>query len=197
METETLEFGHFYHIFNRGNNRENIFPESENYSYFLKLFNKYISPIAEIYAYCLLKNHFHFLIKLKDSDKIETDELKFSTIETPRVILPSKQFSHFFNAYTQAINKKYKRTGSLFEKPFERKKIKDEKYFRQLILYIHNNPVEHRFVENPEDYRWSSYNAILSDRKTQVKRDDVLNYFGNKENFIFSHKNYETLNLPY
>ncbi|WP_449401217.1 transposase [Chryseobacterium wanjuense] len=70
MKIETLEFGYFYHIYNRGNNSGTIFFEEKNYNYFLQLLSKYIVPIGEIYAYCLLKNHFHFLIKLKDESEI-------------------------------------------------------------------------------------------------------------------------------
>ena len=59
MQIEKIEFGKFYHIFNRGNNSQDIFFEEENYLYFLKLLTKYIFPIADIYCYCLMNNHFH------------------------------------------------------------------------------------------------------------------------------------------
>jgi REP element-mobilizing transposase RayT len=64
MRTEVLSPGNYYHIYNRGNNGEPLFFEEENYIYFLKLYDKYISPIAETYAWCLMKNHFHFLVYL-------------------------------------------------------------------------------------------------------------------------------------
>lgn len=99
-------------------------------------------------------------------------------------------FLIFFNAYTLAINKRFKRTGSLFEKPFERKLIKNESYLLQLILYIHNNPKSHGVVKNVEDYKWSSYQAILSNSPTKLQRDKVLEYFEDRENFIFCHQNY-------
>ncbi|TDX87140.1 transposase [Epilithonimonas xixisoli] len=197
MEKEILEFGHFYHIYNRGNNRDAIFFEEDNYRYFLKLLLKYISPIADVYAYCLLKNHFHLLIRIKSEQEINTSDFKFSTIEESKSINPSKQFSHFFNAYTQAINKRYNRTGSLLEKPFERKKITDESYLKQVILYIHNNPVKHGITKNASQYFWSSYNSILSTKSSKLNRKEVLDYFENETNFIFSHNNYDSLNLPY
>ncbi len=68
---EQLIPGEYYHIYNRGNNREDIFLEDKNYFYFLDLFKKYISPLADLYAYCLMKNHFHLLIKIKEAGKIE------------------------------------------------------------------------------------------------------------------------------
>lgn len=55
--------GVFYHIYNRGNNRENIFIEERNYTLFMNLYSRYIPPIADTYAYCLLRNHFHFLVR--------------------------------------------------------------------------------------------------------------------------------------
>jgi putative transposase len=60
-----LEFGAYYHITQRGNNREDIFVEDRNYPYFMKLYTKYIDPIADTFAYCLLKNHVHFLVRIK------------------------------------------------------------------------------------------------------------------------------------
>jgi len=197
MEKEILEFGHFYHIYNRGNNRDDIFFEEDNYRYFLKLLLKYISPIADVYAYCLLKNHFHLLIRIISEQEINTSDFKFSTIEESKSINPSKQFSHFFNAYTQAINKRYNRTGSLLEKPFERKRITEESYLKQVILYIHNNPVKHGITNNAKDYKWSSYNSILSSKNSKLKRKEVLDYFEDESNFIFSHNNYDSLNLLY
>jgi putative transposase len=60
-----LQYGQYYHIYNRGNNRENIFFEERNYRYFLRLYVKYAEPVADTYAYCLLRNHFHFLVRIK------------------------------------------------------------------------------------------------------------------------------------
>ena len=65
-----IEFGKFYHIFNRGNNSENLFLTHDNYSYFLSLYYKYISQVADTYAWCLMPNHFHMLIRVKDEVEI-------------------------------------------------------------------------------------------------------------------------------
>jgi len=146
MNSIPLIGGNYYHIFNRGNNRDHIFYETENYYHFLRLYEKYINPIADTFAWCLLKNHFHILVYLKTDNEIDKNLFTYSTVEKPKIINPSKQFSHFFNAYTQSINKRYHRTGSLFEKNFERKQITSESYFQKLIYYIHNNPVHHGFV---------------------------------------------------
>ena len=189
MKTEPLIKGNFYHIYNRGNNGIDLFMDDENYRHFLRLYEKYINPIADTFAWCLMKNHFHILVYLKEDNEINIEDFSYSTIEHPKEINPSKQFSHLFNSYTQAINKRYKRTGSLFEKPFERKKVSSEKYFMNLVYYIHHNPVHHGFVDRIMDYPWSSYDTIISLKPTKLKRDKTINYFNDLDNFIYYHNN--------
>ena len=189
-----LTYGNYYHIYNRGNNGIDVFLETENYNYFLRLYAKYIEPIAETYAWCLLKNHFHILVRIKEEIEVVASELSYSTTEKPKIIDPSRQFSHLFNAYTQAINKRHNRTGSLFEKNFERKLVTSESYFQQLIFYIHNNPVHHGFVKQMSLYPWSSYETIVSDRPTMFKRDEVIALYGDKENFLFYHNQQQNTN---
>ena len=109
---EPLVPGNYYHIYNRGNNGIDVFFESRNYEYFLKLYRQYIHPVAETFAWCLLKNHFHFLVYIRHENEILVNNLEYSTVEQPKTVDASKQFGHFFNAYTQAINKKHHRTGS-------------------------------------------------------------------------------------
>lgn len=187
MKIQPLEPERFYHVFNRGNNGINLFYDTDCYYHFLNLYEKYMEPVAETYAWCLLKNHFHLLIYIKPKNEIDSSKLKYSTVEKPSVISVSKQFSHLFNAYTQAINKRFKRTGSLFEKPFHRKLITSDDYFRKLVYYIHNNPVHHGFCENINDYPWSSYGSIISEKPTKIKRKEVIDVFYNLDNFIAYH----------
>ena len=195
METKVpLTHGNYYHIYNRGNNGINVFLETENYYHFLRLYAKYIDPIAETYAWCLLKNHFHILVRIKESGEINARNLTYTTTETSKTIEPYRQFSHLFNAYTQAINKRHNRTGSLFETKFQRKLVTSENYFQQLIFYIHNNPVHHGFVSHMGLYPWSSYEAIISDNPTMVKREEVVALFGNKEQFIDYHNQQQNTN---
>lgn len=187
MKIETLMPGHYYHIYNRGNNGIDVFFEKDNYVHFLRLYEKYITPIADAYAWCLMRNHFHFLVYLKEADEINVTEFSYSTNTKPKTATASNQFSHLFNPYTQTINKRQKRTGSLLEKPFERKRVSSEEYFKTLILYIHKNPVNHGVVENIMQYNWSSYNTILSVKPTKLKRREVIEYFDTLDNFIACH----------
>jgi putative transposase len=190
---EPLVPGNYYHIYNRGNNGIDIFFENSNYEYFLKLYHQYVHPFAETFAWCLMKNHFHFLVYIRDENEVLLDSLEYSTVEKPKVLDASKQFGHLFNAYTQAINKRYSRTGSLFEKPFERKKVSFEKYLLNLIYYIHNNPVHHGFTKTANEYPWSSYGSILSEMPTKLRREDVIRIYGSKENFIVYHNEEQDL----
>ena len=181
-KVEILEPGYYYHIYNKGNNSENLFIEEENYFYFLKLFAKHINPIATTYCYCLLKNHFHFLIETKDKKNLPEKVLSKKELNL------SQPFSNLFNAYTKSINKRYKRNGSLFKERYRRIKVDDENYLKELVTYIHLNPVKHRFTKNFEQYPHSSYNSILSDKQTNLKREEVIEWFGDRENFIYCHQ---------
>lgn len=189
-----LEKGKYYHIYNRGNNGIDVFFDTDSYYHFLKLYDKYISPIADTYAWCLLKNHFHFLVYIRLDNEIEFEKLEYSTVEKPKILEPSKQFGHLFNAYTQAINKKFNRTGALFENPFERKQITSDKYLNNIIYYIHNNPVQHGFVKQMGLYPWSSYDSILSNKPTKLKRSEVIDLYGSIEEFQNYHQINQNLN---
>lgn len=117
-----------------------------------------ISSVVNIYAYCLLQNHFHILVKIKSEKEIRLMFPHKDTIEVSKII--SQQFSNMFNSYTQAINKHYGRTGKLFELPFRRKLISSHEQLINTIHYIHNNPVKHGITTNPEIYCYSSLFTI-------------------------------------
>lgn len=203
---EPIDYGKYFHIYNHGNNYENIFISNSDYTNFLKLLNMYIQPVAEIFAWCLMKNHFHLLVRIKEENDIgylipenrNTKDLakKWKTlfpvnntdISELKKPIPERQFKHLFNKYARDINKKYNRIGSLFIKNFERKSVNNEKYLRNLILYIHNNPVHHEFVDDLKKYYWSSYSSILSKNQTKTKRDFVISLFEDVNNFEFTHK---------
>ncbi|RKR09632.1 transposase IS200 family protein [Flavobacterium sp. 90] len=177
MKKDFFEEGQYYHIYNRGNNKENIFIEEKNYRYFLEKMKKYILPIADVYSYCLLKNHFHIVLRIKD--KVDLPEKLKEKIHLP--------FSNLFNSYSKSINKAYNRTGSLFQEHLQRNRIENEDYLKQLIIYVHLNPVKHKFSERFETYLHSSYRSFLSDKLTSIDRDFIVNLFGGLENFKFCH----------
>jgi REP element-mobilizing transposase RayT len=180
--TLKLTHGQYYHIYNRGINSCNLFYEDDNYEYLMHLYDKYISNVAETFAWVLMPNHFHFVVRIKDEPEM-TD-----TDNDPASLNPLHQhFSNLFNAYTKAFNKRFNRHGSLFERPFKRKLVEDSQYLRNLIVYVHNNPVHHGFCSHTIEYPWSSYITCISQKQTKLKRDEVVRWFDNVEGFISSH----------
>ena len=177
---EPLTYGNYYHIYNRGIDSCNLFQEADNYEHFLGLYDKYISPVADTFSWVLMPNHFHILVRVKDEEEITS--LNLSGLK-----LPHQHFSNLFNAYTKAFNKRYSRHGNLFERPFKRKLIDNESYLKQLILYIHNNPVHHRFCDHPVEYPWSSYLTCISFKPTKLQRDRVMGWFDDQANFKYLH----------
>jgi REP element-mobilizing transposase RayT len=179
---EPLQPGLFYHIYNRGNNRENLFVEERNYDYFIKLYVRHIEPAADTYAYCLLRNHFHLLVRVKDNpDQTELGR-------PIRSIPPSKSFSNFFNAYARAFNITNQRTGTLFQRPFQRKVISSDAYLLQAIAYIHQNSQKHGMIADFRNWRYSSYYALTHPAApTRLKRTETLELFGGVQGFVEYH----------
>jgi len=190
-----------YHIYNRANGEANVFREEKNYNFFLQRYYKYIDPIAETYAFCLMPNHFHMMIRVRGVE--ELDAKTFQKFRTFGMLgsLVSRQFASLFSSYTQAYNKLYGRTGSLFQPNVKRKSVSDEAYFSNLILYIHNNPVKHGFVQDMYDWPYSSVHLFSENRKqlsTPVSRGKLLessstkrqitDWFGGEDDFFKAHK---------
>jgi hypothetical protein len=204
-----LERGQYYHLYDRGIDGQNVFIDDENYAYFLKLYAHHLYPVVETYAYCLLRNHFHLLIRVREepladltgSGKPVRSEERHdlsgfpqpdrSEKQSSRSIAqsrpPSQAFSNFFNAYAKAVNKRYGRTGSLFERPFERILVTSAAYFCWLVVYIHRNPEKHRFVADFRDWPYSSYHSLLSAQATRLKREAVIDWFGGPAGLIAYH----------
>ncbi|QYS86163.1 transposase [Flavobacterium oreochromis] len=104
---QPIEYRQYYHIYNYGNNSCNIFFKSENYKHFLNLYSKYVNSIAETYAWRLLKNHFHFLIRIKDKKEMEKITINKVNMEKSKILNLSRQLGYLFNAYIQSMNKRY------------------------------------------------------------------------------------------
>jgi REP element-mobilizing transposase RayT len=166
--------GNIYHIYNRGNGCEKIFFNHRNYSYFLNQYFNYLSEHLDTFAYCLLENHFHFLVRPK--------------IHCPETI--SERMRRFFISYSMAINIQEKRKGNLFQRGFKRKIIDDERYLYAVVYYIHSNPVHHKLAKDLKEYPYSSYFQLTNVNETNLCRDEVLGWFNGRENFIKYHSEY-------
>lgn len=163
MPRRTIQFtkGGFYHIYNRGAGRLSIVREQRNYVYLLQLMKQVSSECEHtIIAYCLLPNHYHWLVR-QDGD-------------TPISLLPKR----VFGSYSQAFNKAYQRSGTLFEGTFRATVVGTKAYLRHLCRYIHTNPVKHGLVSAPELWLYSNYLEWIGQRDgTLVDRQFICTYF--------------------
>jgi putative transposase len=196
---EALKPNISYHIFNHANGFENVFREDENFRFFLEKYQLFISPIAETYAYCLLPNHFHFVIRIRKRDVIEElilNKNNFSKVRNfGKVSISddviekflSKQFSNLFSSFTQSFNKMYKRMGSLFIKNFRREPILNKEHFINTIIYTHRNPIHHGFCTSYYEWGYTSFNEITEMKSELVVIEKILKIFESKERFIEKH----------
>ena len=131
-----------YHVVQRGNNREACFIEAENYQFYLLLWQDQAQRYGlAVHAYVLMTNHVHFLV---------TPEQAKAVSNTMKVV---------GSRYAQYINKKYRRTGTLWEGRHRASLVHPERYLLTCMRYIELNPVRAQMVKRPEEYRWSSYGA--------------------------------------
>jgi len=177
----------FYHIYNRANSGRCIFYKDENYDFFLQKLGEYLSDFMDLYAFCLLPNHFHLLIRVKEElQEVTGLDTRLGSRKAVRNI--SRAFSNFFNCYTKAINEQTNRYGNLFQRPFKRVVIDKNEYLQRLIYYIHQNPVHHGCCEDFNHYRWSSYYYITKEVKSLLNSEEVLEWFGGINEFKEIHK---------
>ncbi len=183
-----LESDCVYHIYNRGIDSCRLFYQPDHYTYFLEKYAYYIPPIADTLAYCLMGNHFHFLVRIKSEAARTVLREKPSPKGKYITLNPSRQIGHLCNSYAQTINHRLNRTGALFEEDFERKKVDSEQYFTNMIEYIHRNPQKHGIYEDFMDYPYSSYQSHLSQKPTRLARKEVLDWFGGTNEYQKFHQ---------
>ena len=192
-----FEINQLYHIYNQGNNRQKIFFERENYLFFLRKVRTQLLPYCDVIAYCLMPNHFHFMVRVNEtvktvgvaqSDADSLDAKKRSLNDSIGILLRS---------YTNAINKRYDRSGKLFregtkaecltcpdikelsfcESTNTKLRVDLKQYYPQSCFkYIHQNPVKAGLVKKIEDWEFSSSrdysglrNGTLIDRSLAKK----------------------------
>lgn len=181
--------GEFYHIFNRGNDKRDIFLQQRDYARFLKTFYYYqflgpkpkfsnfaksklktFNPLkdkrfVEIICYSLMPNHFHFLIKQLEDGGV------------------SKFISQLSNSYTKYFNLKHNHTGALLQGSFKSVRMESEEQLIHLSRYIHLNPIVSGIVKHLEAYQWSSYPEYISGNYFYSVPNEILNLFPTKEKY--------------
>ncbi len=169
MPARTLTFvqDHFYHLYNRGAGRQPIFRETDNYLFFLRRLKQYARDLnVTVIAYCLMPNHYHLLVR---QDGVE-----------PAGLLPQR----CSNSYAKAFNKRYERSGALFEDRYQALAVDSEAYLLHLCRYIHANPVRHGLAAQLEEWPYSNYPEWLCLRDgTLVDREFVQAHFQTAANY--------------
>lgn len=152
-----------YHIMLRGNDRKSIFPEEEDYRKFLQILaTKKRDDSFLLYAYCLMSNHLHLLIREKKQNI-------------------SQIMKRINIAYAYYFNKKYNRVGHVFQDRFKSESIEEESYLLSVIRYIHNNPLNAKMVNDLILHPWSSYNLYINEsKKSIIDKEEILTIFSSK-----------------
>jgi putative transposase len=170
-----IEPGNTYHIYNRGSNYQDTFFCDQDYQLFLEKFKYYLRNHCSLYAFTLLPNHYHLLLRVHDNEAGS----RFS-----------QQFMRFILSYTNKVNFKMKRNGSLFLARFRRIKVDTEDYLKRLVYYIHHNPVKHNVSNDYKTYPFSSYRIYLADKPTALARDETIDFYGGLADFIDYHNHF-------
>ena len=165
MKTIILEPGKFYHIYNRTRNGNPLFPKEEDFHFFLKLYKRHIVPVADTWAYCILDDHLHFLIRMKE-------EVNGNSY---------KPFALLFNSYAKGFVNKTGHIGKLFRFKLKRIEIRREAVLCNVMRYINQNPRKHGIVSNCEWYRYSSFRATISPHPTLIAKKEIFERFGSYE----------------
>lgn len=164
----------YYHVYNRGLNKDFLFRDHQDYSFFLKLLRRYLDPSyrpslnetirpsyatdIDLIAYCLMPNHFHLLLYQKDDEK--SLELLNRSLMT---------------AYVMYYNQKYKRIGPLFQGRYRASLIDNDPYLYHISRYIHLNPLD---IKKPyQSYEYSSYRYYLRNEDSYLKKDRIMELF--------------------
>jgi REP element-mobilizing transposase RayT len=152
----TFQPNHYYHLYNRGNDRNAIFFERENYLHFLRLVRRHLTEeTLDVLAYCLMPNHYHLLVRCK-------------------IEAVSEAMQRLAIAYTKAMNRRYNRVGSLFQGQFQAIEVDRDEYLYHLTRYIHLNPVKAGLVTHPKEWEFSSYLEYAGLRSGTLPRLDVV-----------------------
>jgi len=190
---QALEPDQIYHFFSRAVGNEKMFLSNENYLFFLKKLKQHTASVCSFYSYTLIPNHFHLLGRIHDEETIirhfkEVKKTEFDFLQHSLHDFIMERFSNCLNSYTKAFNKMHKRKGSLFMDYIRRSKVENDSDFTSFVWYIHKNAVHHKLTKSIGEWKFDSYNSILSSAPTDLLRADVLDWFDGKESYIKFHQ---------
>ena len=187
----------FYHVYNRAVGSDLLFRDKSDYHKFLTKADKYFGPHWDFLSYCLVPNHFHFVIRV---NPIELDYLRREATATALKLLReeitldqyfSAKAANFFSGFALSYNRRYNRKGALFKEGVKRVRMNNVPRVLSRIAYNHHNVIHHNLGNDYASYRYTSYNAYLSDFPTKIARDLGLELFGGRENFKDYHEDFK------
>jgi len=179
-----------FHVYARANSeKDQLFIEHENYVFFLKKYKKYIIPVFDTLGYCLIPNHYHLLLRVKDKETIFSHQkkkrYKYYKDELRINEFLQQQFANFHISYAKAFNNQYGRRGSLFQPKPKAKVIKDINSVIRVCRYIHRNPIKHGLVNDLQKWQYSSYLEYLTEGKGVIfNKITILSCFESLKDFI-------------
>jgi putative transposase len=150
-----FSIGYVYHIYNRAVADNLLFITDENYLFFLLKLQRHLLEVADILAYCLMPNHYHLLIQLTSIDL-------------------SRAMQKLALSYVVPFNMHFRRSGHLFQGPYQIKLVQDDQYLIHLSRYIHLNPVAGKLVSKPENWEFSSAQEYLGSRTISFIKPNIV-----------------------
>ncbi|MEN9348962.1 MAG: hypothetical protein RLZZ77_2473 [Bacteroidota bacterium] len=184
----------YYHVYNRAVGSEICFRDRRNFLFFLRRVQEYLYPVMDVIAYCLIPNHFHLLVRIKEEKILrEFYEKKKGLTLAPEMTVnwhkvAMTQLKNMLSSFAKAVNKDRQRKGALFCDYTKRIEVVDHEYLENLIHYIHYNPVNHGFVNDPMDWEWSSFFRLLNADKKTYARVLMQRHFGSMDRFFHKHQ---------
>lgn len=158
-----------YHVYNQGNNQQQLFYADNDYKRFLELFSSYVLPYADVLAWCLIPNHYHFMLSVKEN----CVPVKQGNIMLDSV---SNGFRNLSGAYAHAYNKAHQKSGSVFRPKTKSKNLSDDRdsmSYLNCFYYIHQNAWRHGIVSHVSLWKYSSYHFYVGTRKQSICNSEL------------------------
>jgi len=189
----------YYHIYNKGIKGLTLFKCEQDYADFLSKYMKYVTMCFDTYAYCLMPNHFHFLVRVKSMEVIKLFAESQKTKKAVGFINDSNflnefisdQFKRMLSSVAISYKNRNNHQGAVFVERFKR--IQSQDIFKNIhwLTYIHHNPIHHGYAKEYEQWKYSSFNSFFTKSETLICCDDVYEWFGGKEYFIQYHNEFK------
>lgn len=197
-----FHFNQFYHLLFRSIDGILLFNNEKHRGFFLEKFHRFTTNIFDLWAYSLLNNHVHFIIKVKLEEVIKLNLLKLSVEERTKPMIrflekpdetsfdevAERHINSFMVSYANTYNNLIERKGGVFQQPFRRSLIAEEAHLQQAVIYVHANAQKHQLVSDFKEHPYNSYREILSGESFCIDCKAVIDFFGGQEKFINLHK---------